>query len=154
MPQYRSVREISVLYGMTTGLIYSKLKSGALEGHKEGKLWRVLDPEWEPQYHHKGHKGLLADGVRILRGIEVARILGINPRTLRGLASQHLIGYDVLNPSPYSARRYSVDDVRALIAKRAEGKINSKARVRAKAKREAMIAWAKQRLEQPVVETP
>ena len=135
-------QELAAKYGISPNTVYSWIKTKKLQAVRRDKRnLVVVDP------------GFLDVPVRsfkefpLIRGVEVARKLGISPRRLRQLAEAGTIGFRKIG----AFRRYSVQDVRNYMAyrKSREGLpngANNKKPLSAKKKRELLIKWMDEEL--------
>lgn len=106
---------------------------------REGGRLLIRDPQW--QLLDRPTSDDPAEWICVLQPVEVAALLGISPRALRywdaaGKTNFKLIG---------GRKRYSVSEVRRLLAIRLAGK----KRPTAKERRLLILRWAKGKLENP-----
>jgi len=120
---------------------------GELETLRVGKRKVFIkDPAWnQPPQSTKDNIG--KENVHFLRGIEVAKILGVSPRAVRYMSQEARLSDHRTGTSAMSKRRYSIADLRQIIAMR-ERRRHQK-RQRSSQIRAAVIKWAIETLENP-----
>jgi hypothetical protein len=111
---------------------------GKIRAIRRNKEFLVLDPMVlelaDPKARERSQETF-----PILRGTEVAKMLGISPRHLRHIAKKADLGHVV-----HRNVRYSVKDVRELFSLQKHGTRSAKP----KEKRQAIVDWALKRLQQ------
>jgi len=138
-----SPREFAVRYGCSYKAVISWMKNGKLGFTQVGRRKYIVDPGDVVKVTGAPNAVKDVDQVPLLRGKELAEILGISSRRVRQLVELgHLSCRVVLG-----RRRYSVNDLRKILAYRdARSKLangdNSKIRSSAKETREVLKRWA------------
>lgn len=136
MPAHHyTVREIADKYGVTTHTILRLVKERSVDTIMVDGVLRVWDKWEDPKTGTNS-----AEDVHILRGAEVAEILGITTRNLRYLVTGGKISCVFVGLQ----RRYCLADVRRLLARRMEAKGFSSHR--GPRVRTAIVQWALERL--------
>ena len=148
--QWLSTKEFAAKYATIPETIKYWRNTGKIRFVKRGARYFHLDP---------GNFESLAattapfevreiDRIPLIRGLEVAKILDVSRRRIRQLAEQGKVGCRVIGHN----RRYSIADVRKLLAYRAlraeqENGDPRKVHVTPEKIQEAVIHWAIQRLQ-------
>jgi hypothetical protein len=129
-----SITEFSERYSVSTQTILRLIEQKHVQTFTQNGAVRIWDP-----FYDRATGTNSAEDLYILRGCEVADILGVTTRNLRYLATGGQISHVVIG----GQRRYSLADVRRLIAHRMEKKKTGKRGPRI---RTALVKWALQRL--------
>lgn len=142
--------QFSLKYKLCRSTIYNRIKEGRLQAVKQpGKnskdqrrpILFVVDPGWE-HYTIPNHNCTPADEIYVLNGKEVAELLGCSPRWVRYLATADKLGFSKTSTKDRGHRRFSIADVRKMMAIRATGK----RRPSRGAVRSSVLQWARERL--------
>jgi hypothetical protein len=142
------IREFALTYGVCQWTVREWVKRGKIRSRRvAGMPLMVLDPELLENVQPAPLELNDQDKIPLLRGNEVARMLGISTRRVRQLAETGKLNCRVL----FRSRRYSVSDIRKIIAYRAarENLPNGTTEtpsLKARQVREAVVKWAMQRL--------
>jgi hypothetical protein len=139
-----TIPEFAKKYGFTVQTISRQIAENNLSTVTVDGVLRVWDPWSDPKTGTN-----TAEDIYMLRGVEVAEILGITTRALRyhvaggGMPGKECVGGKIACVWIGKQRRYSLADVRRFIANRMEKKVG-RSRVRA-----GIVEWALERLADP-----
>lgn len=142
-PTY-SIAELAEKYSVTTQTIHRLINQNTIITTEVDGALRVWDPWEDPKTGTNS-----VEDIYLLRGVEVAEILGITTRALRylvtggGTPGHESRGGQIGCVFVGRQRRYSLADVRRLIARRMEKKVHGHRGPRV---RTAIVAWALERL--------
>lgn len=139
-PVWLTYDQVKLLYGLNNRTLSRMLRRGDLLGFKTPQGWRIKDPGLKIRRSPERWSG---DDVHILRGIEVAEILGVIPRAVRHMAEVGRLDYGI-RPGKGKIRQkraYSINDVRKMIKERMK--------MKGPGTRGAMVKWARERLAPP-----
>jgi hypothetical protein len=149
-----TVKQFALLYGLSTCTVHDRIKSGQLQavrrpGHEGMRTgwWYVVDPGWLPAVNYdtaKHGKEFFVDDVYILKGEEVALLLGISTRRVRKMVEIGQLKCSYI-ASDKKIRRYCIRDVRTAMGVRMKMKDRDKRPTR-KAVRDGVVGWAMNRL--------
>lgn len=136
-----TVPDFAKRYGFTVQTVLQQITQNNLSTTTVDGVLRVWDPWSDPKTGTN-----TAEDIYMLRGVEVAEILGFTTRALRyhvaggGMPGKECIGGKIACVWIGKQRRYCLADVRRFIAARMEKKVGRK-RVRA-----GIVEWALERL--------
>lgn len=139
-----SVSELAKKYSVTPQTIERLIAQNSIKTIIINGILRLWDPWEDPKTGTN-----TTEDIFILRGSEVAEILGITTRALRylvaggGMPGHESRGGQIGCVFVGRQRRYSLADVRRLIAKRMQKKVSGKRGPRV---RTAIVEWALERL--------
>jgi hypothetical protein len=153
--QLLTLREFCTIYRTDKRTVKRRVRAGQLEGvwkptqvgNKMPRLF-IVDPGWQRAilaHNIKQGKDFAVDDVYILRGYHVAQILGVTPRAVRYMAQDGRLGWAKAGMRGNHHRRYSIADVRRLIAMREKGSYQKRRPTR-KEMDAAVLKWARGRL--------
>lgn len=140
------VRDFSLIFGLDRTTIRAKVAKGELEQYRaSNRNIFIRDPHWL-RAPARASDNFGKENVHCLRGIEVAAMMKVTPRAVRYWAQFAKVTEFRVGPGR-GVRRYSIADVRNMIARR-ENKKGEK-RKRGPAVRAAILAWALKQLALP-----
>ena|GEM_PF-6786470 len=131
-----TVKQFAELWGLTERTVRQMVRQNHLVCfHVAGELY-IQEPNW----HQDGKTGTgTIEDLYILRGNEVADILGVTPRYIRYLVERGKLSCVYIKRH----RRYNLTDVRRLIALKMQGTLERKKRSYT---RDGVVLWARKRL--------
>jgi hypothetical protein len=135
-----STKEFGAKYGLHPGTLYMWIRQKRVRFVKRDRRIFIHDPGYLDNITTAPNEIKEIDRIPMLRGTELAKLLGITPRAVRYLAEHNQLGFRKIG----HRRRYSVEDVRKIIAFRQNGHRSTNAKQR----REVILQWVKQRLAQ------
>jgi hypothetical protein len=144
-----TIPEFAKKYGFTVQTVSRQIAQNNLSTVTVDGVLHVWDPWSDPQTGTN-----TAEDIYMLRGVEVAEILGITTRALRyhvaggGMPGKECIGGKIACVWIGKQRRYCLADVRRFIAARMEKRVG-RSRVRA-----GIVEWALERLANPEQSIP
>ena len=141
------LKDFCLLYGIAHSTVRARAKTGELHLLRQGnrRVW-VMDPGWS-QAPPQAKDNIGKENVHMIRGVEVAKILGVSPRAVRYMSQEAKLSDFRTGTVPMSKRRYSIADVRQMLAMRETKKYQK--RKRGSAVRAAVLAWALEQLKNP-----
>jgi predicted site-specific integrase-resolvase len=147
MSRFISIKEFAFLMGVHPKTVYHWVRDGKVKAIKREKNLFVEEPEDLSAISSAPNEIKEEDRIPLVRGKEVAELLGISDRRLRQLAECGKIGCRKI----FGARRYSVQDIRDFIAYKAvRDRLPNGDRTvpksTAKEKRENVMRWVMNRL--------
>lgn len=140
MQAWISSGEFCAKYGCTKDNLYWWRKKGWITSSKRGgKFWFYLDPGWFENPLIVEH-----DLMPLMRGNEIAQVIGIDPRSIRSLVESKRLTYTKVG----NVRRYTINDIRKMLGYRFAKKLrkNGVPVVTPEHVRKAVIEWALKRL--------
>lgn len=146
--QLLTIKQFCLIYNMDVTTVRKRIKLGQIEAYRKpggrgGSQVFIKDPGWEkvlvPEKLKKG-KEFDPKGIYIFRGIEVARFLGVDPRTIRRWARDGRIGYAKSGLYGARNRRYCLEDIRKMMVLRQTDHFKQN-RPSAATKRKAVMDW-------------
>jgi excisionase family DNA binding protein len=112
-----TIREFCTHYRISHRTVWNWVRTGRLKALRDagGRIFRLIDPQW-PVLDESGDPDLVMR-LAVLKPFEVAVLLGVLPSTVRKMNSQGRLRAVWVG----SQRRYSLAEVRRVIAERALG---------------------------------
>ncbi len=138
MPRVLTMLQFRARYGLSPATVRAMLRNGKLQGlNTAGGHWRIVDPG--PELLEKlRRKAVEIEQVCLIRGVEVAALLGVSTRYVRILAERGILGHTLSG----SRRLYPLAEVlKILTARERRTKKGTGSYARP-----TVLAWAKKRL--------
>lgn len=121
IPRLLSVRDFGLLYGYGRGRIRKLIEDGHIKAVPGDGPMRIYDPAWSAA---AGHTMTGLEDLYILKGADVATLLGVTIRRVRQLAEEGRLEFKDVRPGKMKGfsrpgspglRRYSVSGVQKLM---------------------------------------
>jgi predicted site-specific integrase-resolvase len=136
--RWLTTTEYALKYGLHGTTVALWARQGKIKAVRKGREWCVYDPGIFEVANPNLRVVTSEDLIPLVRGEEAAELLGIPTRTLRYHAQHGEVGFRLQG----HRRRYSIQDIRDLMAFRAY----NRTRVPRKEKRLTVMKWARLRL--------